>query len=508
VRHLLGIDVGTTGARALVVDSADGRVVAEATAEYPLHTPRPLWAEQDADDWWRGTTAAVQEALGRARARGPVEIAAVGLSGQMHGVVLVDGDDHPVGRSLIWCDGRSHEECTEITARVGARRLIELTSNPALVGFSAPKLLWLRRHEPRQWERARRFLLPKDYIRLRLTGVHASEVSDASGTLLFDVEKRAWSAEMLEALDLDKALLPPVYESPVASARVSAAAAALLGLPAGTPVVGGGGDQAAGAVGNGIVRSGAVSSVIGSSGVVFAHSEKPVRDDRGRVHTFCHAVPGAWHVMGVTQGAGLSLRWLRDEIAGPLEKDAAAAAGRDLYELLTEAAADAPAGSDGLLFLPYLMGERTPHLDPKARGVWFGLTAAHRRAHLVRSVLEGVAYSLRDCLTILMEMGVPVDQIRASGGGGRSALWRQIQADVFRRPVVTVNAAEGPAYGAALLAGVGVGAWSSVPEACEACIAVTAETSPQPETEAAYARGYATYGQLYARLAPLFQDAY
>jgi xylulokinase len=506
LRHLLGIDVGTTGVRALVVDSADGRVVADATAEYPLHTPRPLWAEQDADDWWRGTTAAVPQALARARARGPVEIAAVGLSGQMHGVVLVDGDDRPVGRSLIWCDGRSQEECAEITTRVGAQRLIELTSNPALVGFSAPKLLWLRRHEPRQWERARRFLLPKDYIRLRLTGVHATEVSDASGTLLLDVEKRTWSSAMLEALDLDQALLPPVHESPVASARVSAEAAALLGLPVGTPVVGGGGDQAAGAVGNGIVCSGAVSSVIGSSGVVFAHSERPVRDARGRVHTFCHTVPGAWHVMGVTQGAGLSLRWLRDEIAGTLEKDAATAAGRDIYDVLTEAAATAPPGSDGLLFLPYLMGERTPHLNPNARGVWFGLTAAHRRAHLVRSVLEGVAYSLRDCLTILVEMGVPIDQIRASGGGGRSPLWRQIQADVFRRPVVTLNAAEGPAYGAALLAGVGSGAWSSVSEACTACIAVTEETHPEPGTEAMYARGYAVYGQLYARLAPLFQD--
>jgi xylulokinase len=495
LRHLLGIDVGTTGVRALVVDSADGRVVADATAEYPLHTPRPLWAEQDADDWWRGTMAAVQAALTRARARGPVEIAGIGLSGQMHGVVLVDGDDRPVGRSLIWCDGRSQEECAEITSTVGAARLIELTSNPALVGFSAPKLLWVRRHEPKQWERARKFLLPKDYIRLRLTGEHATEVSDASGTLLLDVEKRAWSTAMLEALDIDASMLPAVYESPVASARISTEAAQILGLPAGTPVVGGGGDQAAGAVGNGIVRRGIVSSVIGSSGVVFAHSEKPVRDDRGRVHTFCHAVPGAWHVMGVTQGAGLSLRWLRDEIARG-----------ESYEVLTELAATAPAGSDGLLFLPYLMGERTPHLDPNARGGWFGLTAAHRRAHLVRSVLEGVAYSLRDCLTILLEMGVPVEQIRASGGGGRSALWRQIQADVFRRPVVTVNAAEGPAYGAALLAGVGTGAWSSVPEACDACIAVTAETSPDPGTEAVYARGYDVYGQLYPRLAPLFQD--
>jgi xylulokinase len=498
---LLGIDVGTTGARAILVDPGDGRVVAGATREYPLHTPKPLWAEQDANDWWRGVVGAVQDAL---KAAGTRDVAAVGLSGQMHGVVLMDGAGEPLGPSLIWCDGRSQAQCDAITSKVGATRLIELTSNPALVGFSAPKLLWVRENDPKQFERAKTFLLPKDFIRFRLTGERASEVSDASGTLLFDVAKRQWSREMLSALGIDPGLLPAVHESPVVSGRVRADVAAELGLPAGTPVVGGGGDQAAGAVGSGIVRRGLVSSTIGSSGVVFAHSDAPARDPGGRVHTFCHAVPGAWHVMGVTQGAGLSLRWFRDEVVGALEREAAEKAGRDVYEVMAASASEAPAGCDGLVFLPYLMGERTPHLDPQARGVWFGLTAAHRRAHLTRSVMEGVAYSLRDCLDILVAMGVPVDEIRASGGGGRSALWRQIQADVFGRTVLTVNAAEGPAYGAALLAGVGAGRWGSVPEACDATIAVTSRLDPDASRSAVYARGHEIYRDLYARLKPVF----
>jgi len=492
VAQLLGIDIGTTGARALVVSSESGAVLAEGASEYPLHTPRPLWAEQDADDWWRGAVLAVKAAVAKA---GSVEISAIGLSGQMHGVVLVGAAGEAIGRSLLWCDGRTEEECAEITTRVGAERLLELTANPALTGFSAPKLLWVRRHAPREWERARRFLLPKDYVRLRLTGEYASEVSDASGTLLFDVVNRRWSEEMMRLLDLDRGLLPAVHESPAVSGALSRVVAEELGLRPGTPVVGGGGDQAAGAVGNGIVRPGLVSSVIGSSGVVFAHATQPSRDPGGRVHTFCHAVPGAWHVMGVTQGAGLSLRWFRDQVA-PGES----------YEALTALAATAPAGCEGLLFLPYLMGERTPHLDPRARGVWFGLTAAHTRAHLVRSVLEGVTYSLRDCLELLTAMGVSVGEVRASGGGGRSPFWRQLQSDVFEREVATLGIAEGPAYGAALLAGVGCGAWSSVEEACQASVRVAERLVPNPDDAAAYARGHALYKELYRRLAPLYQE--
>jgi xylulokinase len=504
--HLIGIDIGTSGTKTIVVDAGDGRVVAGASAEYPLSTPRPLWAEQDARDWWRGATEATRAALAKARAAlgRDADVRGVGLSGQMHGVVLLDEAGEPVTPAVIWCDGRSQAECEEITARVGARKLIELTSNPALVGFSAPKLLWIRKHLPQAWARARRFLLPKDYVRFKLTDEAATEVSDASGTLLFDVTHRRWSKPMLEALEIDPAWLPSVHESPEVSGRVSAAAAAALGIPAGTPVVGGGGDQAAGAVGTGIVRPGVVSSTIGTSGVVFAYSAQPVLDPEGRVHTFCHAVPGAWHVMGVTQGAGLSLRWFRDEVAGPAERAAAEAAGRDIYDVLVEQASAAPAGCEGLLFLPYLMGERTPHLDPQARGVWCGLTGAHKRAHLVRSILEGVTYSLRDCLEIVRGMQLPVGEVRASGGGGKNAFWRQMQADVFGREVVTVNAGEGPAYGAALLAGVGTGVWSSVPEACDATIAVTSRTQPEKERTAVYDRHYPLYRDVYARLKTLF----
>lgn len=506
--YLLGIDVGTTGTRAVVVDSTDGRVVGAATEEHPLATPRPLWAEQDPRDWWRSTVGAVRGALAHGRdAAGTIEITAVGLSGQMHGVVLLDADGEVLGPAIIWCDGRCQAECDEITARVGAERLIELTANPALVGFSAGKLLWIRRYRPRRYEHARAFLLPKDYIRYRLTGECATEVSDASGTLLFDVAARRWSVPMLQALDIDPALLPPVSESPEITGRLSTTAAGAIGtagLAAGTPVAGGGGDQAAGAVGAGIVRPGLVSSTIGSSGVVFAHCDRPVRDPRGRVHTFCHAVPGAWHVMGVTQSAGLSLRWFRDRFVADAERAEAAAAGRDVYEILTDEAARVPAGSDGLLFLPYLMGERTPHLNPRARGLWFGLTAAHERAHLIRSILEGVAFSLRDCLDVLLGMGVTVDEIRAAGGGARSMLWRQIQADVFERDVVTVNAVEGPAYGAALIAGVGAGIWTSVPEACARCLRVVSRVGPQARLAPVYRERLKVYRELYERLAPVF----
>ncbi len=504
--YFLGIDLGTTGARAIIVDGTDGRVIAGATSEYPLDAPRPLWAEQNPEDWWDGSVKAVQGAIKQARQEiGPgFEVASIGLSGQMHGVVLLDEVGEVVGPALIWADGRTQAQCDFITETVGAEHLIELTANPALVGFSAPKLLWIREFRPEQWKRTRKFLLPKDFIRYRLTGEYASEVSDASGTLLFDVAGRRWSEEMLRLLELDPSLLPVVYESQEVSGRLDSRAADLLGLTAGIPVVGGGGDQAAGAVGNGIVRPGLVSSTIGSSGVVFAYAEAPARDTGGRVHTFCHAVPNAWHVMGVTQGAGLSLRWFRDEVVGPLEIVAAQADGRDIYAAMTETAATAPAGSDGLLFLPYLMGERTPILDPQARGVWFGLTAAHHRSHLTRSVLEGVAYSLKDSLEILLEMGVSVEEIRASGGGGKSPLWRQIQADTFNREVVTVNASEGPAYGAALLAGVGIGFWPSVAAACEATIKVTSSTKPDPQAAQVYAKYYPIYNELYARLKTLY----
>ena len=500
--YMMGIDVGTTGARAIVVDER-GHLVGAATAEYPLYTPKPLWAEQDPEDWWRASKAAIRGALAKAGIAGD-EVGGIGLTGQMHGLVLLNERNEVLRPSILWCDGRTQEQCDWITTTVGAERLIELTCNPALTGFTAPKMVWVRQHEPEVWERARKALLPKDYLRFRLTDEFATEVSDASGTLLLDVKNRCWSKEMLDALDIDEALLPKVYESAVVSAKVSARVAAETGLKAGTPVVGGGGDQAAGGVGNGIVRPGLISSTIGSSGVVFAFTEKPWMDPKGRVHTFCHAVPDKWHVMGVTLGAGLSLKWVRDELSSA-ETSVAALTGADAYEYLTAEAENAPAGSEGLICLPYMMGERTPHLDPNAKGVYFGLTGRHTRAHLVRSVLEGVAYSLRDSLEILKEMGVPLGEVRFSGGGGRSLLWRQIQADVFGLQGVTLNVSEGPSYGAALLAGVGTGVYASVEEACEETLGVIERCAPVPRNVRVYDRFYPIYRALYPALKPQFE---
>ena len=499
--YLMGIDVGTTGTRAVVVDEM-GRLVGAATEEYPLHTPRPLWAEQEPADWWRATRQAIRGAIASSGVDGH-EVGGLGLSGQMHGLVLLDDRNEVLRPAILWCDQRTQEQCDWITERVGRERLIDLVSNPALTGFTAPKILWVRQHEPSIYERAKKALLPKDYIRFRLTGEFAGEVSDASGTLLFDVRNRKWSAEMLSLLEVDPGLLPAVYESPVPSAAVSAATAEETGLRAGTPVVGGGGDQAAGGVGNGIVRPGLISSTIGSSGVVFAFTDQPLMDPEGRIHTFCHAVPGKWHVMAVTLGAGLSLRWFRDELA-PAERLVGGMTGIDPYVFLTQEAEKAPVGSEGLIYLPYLMGERTPHRDPNAKGVFFGLTGRHTRAHFVRAVLEGVAYSLRDGLEILKSIGVPLGEVRFSGGGARSKVWRQIQADVFGLHGVTLNVGEGPAFGAALLAGVGTGVYGSVEEACDATLGVVERCAPVPSNARVYEKYYPIYRALYQALKPQF----
>src|SRR6267378_4244805 len=420
----LGIDVGTGGSRAVVIDEA-GRVVTSATIEHaPFASPETGWAEQHPRDWWRASAAAIRAVLASGEVRAE-EIACVGLTGQMHGAVLLDEHDEVLRPAIIWCDVRTDAQCREITQQVGAEKLIQLVLNPALAGFTLPKLLWVREVEPELWARLRSVLLPKDYVRLRLTGERATDVADASGTLLFDVRQRRWSAAMLEQVEMDESLLARVYESTEVASRVSDAGAAATGLRAGTPVVAGAGDQAAGADGMGSVRPGAVSATIGTSGVVFAATDRPALDPKGRVHTFCHAVPGRWHVMGVTQAAGLSLRWFRDRF-GAGEED-----GRDPYERLTDEAASAPPGCDGLLWTPYLMGERTPHLDASARGALVGLTTSHTRGHVIRAILEGVAFSLRDSFTIFGEIQVPVNRIRLGGGGARSKLWRQIQADVY-----------------------------------------------------------------------------
>jgi xylulokinase len=499
-KNLLGIDVGTGGTRAVLLDEA-GRVVASATSEHaPISAPQIGWAEQDPHDWWHATCAAVKECLQSANV-GPDNVAAIGLTGQMHGMVLLDAVGEVLRPSIIWCDQRTDPQCRAITEKVGARRLIELTANPALTNFTLTKIWWVQQHEPQIWARTRTILLPKDYVRFRLTGARAIDVADASGTLLLDVANRRWSAPMMEISQVRLEFLPQLFESPEITGEISDDGARATGLQAGTRVVAGAGDQAAGAVGMGIVRPGAVSATIGTSGVVFAATSAPTLDPQGRIHTFCHAVPGRWHVMGVTQSAGYSLRWFRDELcAGPDGK-------RLSYDQLTAEAAKRNPGADGLLWLPYLMGERTPHRDPDARGALVGLTAQHTLGHVVRAILEGVAFSLRDTLTIFRELNLPIESIRLGGGGARGPLWRQIQADVYGMPVEILEAEEGGAYGAALLAGVGAGVWPSVENACETAIRVAQRVEPDAKRLATMNRQYEEYRSLYPALKDSFHRA-
>jgi xylulokinase len=419
----------------------------------------------------------------------------------MHGAVLLDEQGSVVRPALIWCDVRTEKQCRNLTAKIGHERLIQLTCNPALANFTLTKLLWVRENEPENWKRVRAVMLPKDYVRFRLTGERATDMADASGTLLLDVAHRRWSREMLQAAEIDERLLPSLHESPDVCGKVSNQGAAETGLRASTPVVAGAGDQAAGATGMGIVVPGTVSATVGTSGVVFAATDRPALDPRGRVHTFCHAIPGRWHVMGVTQAAGLSLRWFRDTFT------ADSSGARDSYDQLTAEAAKIPAGSDGLLWTPYLMGERTPHLDSSARGALVGLTVSHTRAHVVRAILEGVAFSLRDTFTLFSEMNVPATSIRLGGGGARSPLWRQIQADVYGHAVEIVEAEEGAAYGAALLAGVGAGVWPSVDAACTATVRIAARVTPQAAAVAALNASYAAYRRVYPATREIFTSS-
>ena len=490
--YWMGVDVGTGGTRALLID-AGGREIAAVTALHEeMRMTQPLWAEQRPEDWAQAAVQAIRGVLGKAGASGD-DVRGVGMSGQMHGLVVLDGDNAVIRPALIWCDQRSQPQVDFINAKLGKDKVLEYTANPMLTGFTLPKLLWVRDHEPHKFERIRKLLLPKDYVRFTLTGEFASEVSDASGTAMFDVIRRRWSFEMMDGLGLDRDILPACYESAEISSVISTQAAALTGLKAGTPVAGGGGDQAASAVGNGIVEPGVVSCTLGTSGVVFAHMETVAYDPDGRVHTFCHAVRDKWHVMGVTQGAGLSLQWLRNQLAPGMT-----------YDALTEEAAKAPAGSQGLFWLPYLMGERTPHLDPQARGGWIGLTAKHTRADLIRAVMEGVCYSQKDCLDAIGKLGIAATSVRASGGGARSPFWRQILADVFGKRVARLETQEGSAYGAALLAMVGTGEYTSVPEACAATIREADAVEPRVTESAVYARGHAVYRALYPALQPLY----
>jgi xylulokinase len=494
--YLLGLDVGTGGTRAVLIGE-DGAMISSATREHqPFASPHNGWAEQDPDDWWNAAGGAVRDCITNAQLYGE-DVACAGLAGQMHGAVLLGDNDQVLRPAIIWCDQRTQEECDWLDHAVGRERLIQLTCNPPLTNFTLTKLLWVRNHEPRVWQRFRTFLLPKDYIRFRLTGEHATDMADASGTLLLDVARRRWSSELPATVDLPESCLPRVFESVEVCARVSDDGARATGLRAGTPIVAGAGDQAGGAIGLGIVRPADVSATIGTSGVVFAATDRPAMDPKGRVHTFCHAVPDRWHVMGVTQAAGLSLRWFHDLLAGSPNYH------KSYEELITEAAAT-PAGANGLLWAPYLMGERTPHLDPKARGALVGLSAKHARGHVVRAILEGIGFSLKDTLALFDEMKVPVRSIRLGGGGARSALWRQIQADIYGQEVEIVDAEEGAAYGAALLAGVAHGVWNSVEEACECAVHVATRVQPHPAAMDVMRRQYEIYRTLYPALKPIF----
>lgn len=475
----VGLDVGTGGTRAVAVDEA-GEIVAEASAEYPLRSPRPGWTEQDPSDWWEGAKAA----LGRVAAEVGDGVAGIGLTGQMHGSVFLDSSDEPIRPALLWNDQRTGRQCEEITEKVGAERLIGLSGNPALTGFQAPKVLWLREEERSNYDRVAKVLLPKDYVRLCLTGEYATDASDASGTLFLDVRRRDWSREILDALEVPRDWMPAVHEGPEATGVLRNDVAGELGLPAGIPVAAGGGDNAAAAVGTGIVAPGRLNSSIGTSGVLFAHTSSFDPDPSGRLHAFCHAVPGAYHLMAVTLSAGGSLSWWRETVGGD-------------FDDLVAAASEVPPGSEGLVFLPYLSGERTPHLDPQARGGFFGLTARHGMAHMTRAVMEGVVFSLRDGLEIMRGLKVPVDDVRATGGGARSALWRSLQADVYGETIRRTAADEGPAYGAALLAGVASGTYAGIGEATGVVKLREEVTEPDPGRMKTYEEHFAVYRSLY-----------
>ena len=501
MKYLIGIDLGTSGTKTVLFEE-NGNVVASSTVEYPMYQEKNGWAEQEPVDWWNAAKKTIKDVVVKSRVDNG-DIKALGISGQMHGLVMLDNAGEVLRRSIIWCDQRTAEECAEMTEIIGAKRIVEITANPALTGFTASKILWVHKHQPEIYEKCAHILLPKDYVRYMLTGDFATEVSDASGMQLLDVPRRCWSGEMLEKLNINIDLLPKVYESPDVTGVISEAAAEETGLKAGTLVVGGAGDNAAAAVGTGVVVEGRAFTTIGTSGVVYAHTNKPVIDPKGRVHTFCCAVPGEWHLMGVTQAAGLSLKWYRDNFCTS-EMETAKGMGADPYYLMDKQVENVSAGCSKLLYLPYLMGERTPHLDPDCRGVFFGLSAIHTKYDMLRSIMEGVSYSLKDCLEILKSMGATPDEMLACGGGGTSSVWRQMIADVYNCPVKTVKSKEGPALGAAILAGVGAGIYPSVQEACGKMIQTN--EPQQPDEDAV--KVYDSYYNIYKSLYPAMKDSF
>lgn len=497
MRYLLGLDIGTSGTKTALFDE-NGQTIATATYGYDLFQPQAGWAEQNPEDWWIACVQGIKDVMEKSKVKNS-QIKGVGLSGQMHGLVLLDKENKLIRDSIIWCDQRTEKECEEITEKIGKERLIEITGNPALTGFTLSKLLWVRNNEPENYRKINKVLLPKDYIRFKLTGVFATEVSDASGMQMLDINTRNWSDELLKCLGIDKSLLADVYESVVVSGHVHAEASMLTCLQEGTPVVGGAGDQAAGAIGNGIVREGVISTVIGSSGVVFASTDTPKFDKLGRVHTLCHAVPGKWHVMGVTQGAGLSFKWFKETFCKK-EVEECKVEGSNIYDVLTEKAAKSNPGSNGVVYLPYLMGERTPHLDPNVKGGFFGVSLINNHDDFIRSILEGVSFSLKNCLDIIENMNVNIEDIRVSGGGAESEVWRKILCDIFQYKLTTVKASEGPALGVAILAGVGAGIYESVEDACDKIVKGNDTVNPDKNLKERYDEVYTVYNSLYDKV--------
>jgi xylulokinase len=488
----LGIDVSTTGSKALILNGR-GQVVSSATTPHPISAPQPLWSEQNPLDWWQSSQQSIRKAMVEAGAQGD-DILAIGLTGQMHGLVLLDAQNRVLRPAILWNDQRTAVECEEITEKLGFEHLLRLTGNKALTGFTAPKILWVRKHEPDVYAKVAHVLLPKDYVRFRLSGDYAVDKADGAGMLLFDLQKRDFSKEVLDTLEIPAEWMPEAFEGPEITGQVTASAAEETGLAPGTPIVGGGGDQAAQAVGVGAITPGIVALTLGTSGVVFASTPGPLIEPEGRLHAFCHSVPGTWHFMGVMLSAAGSLQWYRDTLA----------IGESFDELLAPAQA-IPAGSEGLFFLPYLTGERTPHPDPLARAAFVGLTVRHNRNHMSRAVLEGVAFGLRDSMELIRNAGLgAIQQVRVSGGGAKSKLWRQILADVMNAELVTVNTTEGAAFGAALLAGVGAGHWKSVLDSCQTAIQTVDSTQPQPAVVRRYAELYPLYKGLYPALKPTF----
>ena len=490
MKYLIGIDVGTSGTKSVLFDLS-GNVCADAYVEYPLYQPENGYAEQDPSDWWN----AAQSTLKKLASEAEGEICGIGLTGQMHGLVMLDGDCNVLRKAIIWCDGRTAKECEEIEEIIGHDRLIDITANPALPGFTASKIMWVKKHEPEVFAKCRHILLPKDYIRYKLTGEFVSDMSDASGMQLMDIKNRCWSDEVISALGIGRDLLPSLCESPEVSGRITKEIAEITGIPEGTPVAGGGGDNAAAAIGTGVYADKKAFTTVGTSGVVFAHTDSPVIDKGGRVHTFCCAVPGCWHVMGVTQGAGLSMNWFKHNLAEDLS-----------YREIDEKCENIPLGSDRLIYLPYLMGERTPILDANARGVFFGLSAMHTKAHMARAVMEGVCYSLNSCIDVLREMGIETSDMAVCGGGAKSPLWRKMLADVYGLTLKTMKSSEGPALGAAVLAGCAAGVFSSVEEGCRAMVESDSETQPDMKNHEDYMKYYRIYSNLYPALKASFKE--